>query len=119
MYAAVQKICLFSFILVNKTQFFGIFHPLFVKFLKKARRVRVLKQALQKQLIVCKMLHEIARHEFHVIEFREIENVRLRQHGRGNVQTLTNLRQIIKKVGVGQPLAKLVHDLLFNFSVDH
>ena len=96
-----------------------MYYRYFCQIFEKARRVRVLKQALQKQLIVCKMLHEIARHEFHVIEFREIENVRLRQHGRGNVQTLTNLRQIIKKVGVGQPLAKLVHDLLFNFSVDH
>ena len=98
---------------------FWHFSPAFCQIFEKARRVRVLKQALQKQLIVCKMLHEIARHEFHVIEFREIENVRLRQHGRGNVQTLTNLRQIIKKMRIGQLFGIVINKILLYMPVRH
>ena len=68
-------------------------------------------------MIVAERIHEIARNEFHVIEFREIENMRFRQHGRGDIQLVTNLRQILKKTRIGQFLGIFVYELFTDSAV--
>ena len=49
-------------------------------------------------MVVAKGLDEIARREFHVVEFCEIKNMRFRQYGRGDIQLLANVYQVIEKM---------------------
>ena len=70
-------------------------------------------------MVVAEVLDEIARREFHVVEFREIENVRFRQHGRGNIQLLANFREVIEKMRVGQFFVLFVYELFTDSAVRH
>jgi hypothetical protein len=54
-----------------------------------------------------------------VIEFRKIKNMRFRQHGRGDIQRLANVRQILEKVGIGQLFLVFIYKLLADSSVRH
>ena len=54
-----------------------------------------------------------------MIELRKIENMRFRQYGRGNIQQLTNIRQVVVKMGIRQLFGVFIYDLLADFSVRH
>ena len=70
-------------------------------------------------MVVTQTLHEIPSDKFDVIELRKIENMRLCQYGGGNIQLVTNIRQIIKKVGIGEPFRVLIYKLFTDFSIRH
>ena len=70
-------------------------------------------------MVVAEVLDEIARREFHVVEFREIENVRFRQHGRGDIERLTYLYHIIEKMRVRQFFRIFVYELFADSTVRH
>jgi hypothetical protein len=54
-----------------------------------------------------------------VIELRKIENMRFRQYGRGNIQQLTNIRQVVVKMGIRQLFGVFIYDLFTDFSFRH
>ena len=70
-------------------------------------------------MVVPQTLHEIPADKFDVIELRKIENMRFRQNGRGNIQLVANIRQIIEKVGIRKFFGVLVYKLFTDFSVRH
>ena len=63
-------------------------------------------------MVVAQTFHEIARKELHVIEFREVENMRFRQNGSGNIQFVTNLGEVIEKMRIRQFFGVFVYVLL-------
>lgn len=67
-------------------------------------------------MIVAEIFHEIPPDELHVVEFREIENVRFQKHGRGNVQLVTNVGEVVEKMRISQFFGVFVNELLFDFS---
>ena len=54
-----------------------------------------------------------------MIELRKIENMRFRQYGRGNIQQLTNIRQVVVKMGIRQLFGVFIYDLFTDFSIRH
>ncbi len=70
-------------------------------------------------MVVAQALYKIPRQEFDVVELGKIENMRLGQHGGGNIERQTNFRQIVKKTGISQPFVFLVNEILFYMSVRH
>ena len=62
-------------------------------------------------MVVAERFDEIARDKFHVIEFCEIKNMRFRKHGRGDIQIVANIHQIIEKVRIGKLFAVFVYVL--------
>ena len=65
------------------------------------------------------MLHEIARRELHMVEFRVVEDVRFRQNGRGNIELVANVREIFEKVRIGQFFRVFIYELFFDMTVCH
>ena len=74
---------------------------------------------LQKEVIVPQTLHKIPRGELYVVEFCKIENMRFRQNGGRHVQRVTNLRQIVEKVGIGEFFFVFIDELFLNMPVRH
>ena len=70
-------------------------------------------------MIVPKIFHKIAGDKFYVIEFRKVENVRFCQNGRGNIQLVTNIRQIIEKVRIRQLFLIFIYELFTDSAVRH
>lgn len=70
-------------------------------------------------MVVAKAFHEIARKKFHVVKLREIENMRLCQYGRRNIQLLTNFYHIIEEMRVGKPFAVFVYELFTDSAIRH
>jgi len=70
-------------------------------------------------MVVTQTLHKIPADKFDVIKLCEVKNVRLRQHGRGDIQLVTNIRQIIEKMGIREFFRVLVYELFTDFSFRH
>ena len=70
-------------------------------------------------MVIVQAFDEIARKEFHVIEFREIENMRFREYGRRDIQRLTNFRQVLEKMRIGQFFGVFVHVLFADSAACH
>jgi hypothetical protein len=70
-------------------------------------------------MIVSKRFHEIPRRKFDVIKLRKIKNMRFGQHGRGNIQRVTNVHQIIEKVRISQFFGILIYVLFFDMTFGH
>ena len=70
-------------------------------------------------MVVTERFHEIARDKLHVVELREVENMRLGKHGRGDIQLVTNVRQVLEKVRIGQLFGVLVYELFADSAVRH
>ena len=45
--------------------------------------------------------------------------MRFRQHGRGDIQRLTNIRQVIEKLRIGEFIVTLVYELFADSAVRH
>jgi hypothetical protein len=54
-----------------------------------------------------------------VVKLRKVKNVRLGQYGRGNIQPLTNLYQVIVKMRIGQLLGVFIYNLFADLTVRH
>lgn len=67
-------------------------------------------------MVVIEFLYEIAGSELDVIEFRKVENMRLQQHGRGDIQLVTNIREIVEKAGIREAFLFLIDELFSDFS---
>ena len=70
-------------------------------------------------MVIVQTFDEIARKEFHVIEFCEIKNMRFREYGCGNIQRLTNLRQVLEKMRICQFFGVFVHVLFADSAACH
>ena len=70
-------------------------------------------------MIVTQRLHKIPSDKFHVIEFCKIKNMRFRQHGRGNIQLVADLREVIEKMRIGQFFGIFIYVLFADSSVRH
>jgi hypothetical protein len=81
--------------------------------------LRFLIQVLQKQMVVAQTFHKITGNEFHVIELCKIENMRFRQHGRGDIQRMANVREIFEKVRIRQLFRVFIYELFADSSVRH
>lgn len=68
-------------------------------------------------MVVVERLDEIAGNEFDVIEFCKIEDMRFQEHGRRDVEFLTDIRKVIEKSGIGEAFRFFVDELFFDFSV--
>ena len=70
-------------------------------------------------MVVAQTLHEITRKELHVVKLGEVKKVRFRQHGRGDIEWLTNLYHIIEKVRIGQFFGVFIYELFADSTVRH
>ena len=70
-------------------------------------------------MIVPQAFDEIAGDELDVIEFCKIENMRFGQNGRRDIQRLTDLRQIVEKMRIGQFFGIFVYELFTDLAVRH
>ena len=70
-------------------------------------------------MVVTQTLYKIARNKLHVVKLRKIENVRFCQHGCGNVQCVTNVRQIIEKVRIREFFGVFIYELFTDSAVRH
>ena len=68
-------------------------------------------------MVVAERFHKIPLGKLYVIELRKIKNMRFRQHGSGHVKLVTNLYEIIEKVGIGKLFGVFVNELLFDMTV--
>lgn len=50
-----------------------------------------------------------------MIEFRKVENMRLQQHGRGDIQLVADVREIVEKAGIRETFLFLIDELVFGF----
>lgn len=72
----------------------------------------------QDKPVIVEALHKIAGEKIDVVELGKVEDVRFHQYGSGNVQRLTDFREIVEETGIGEPLVLFEDELLFDFSVD-
>lgn len=71
----------------------------------------------QKQIIEIYALDEVARQKAHVVELREIEDVRFQKDGRSDIHFVADAEKIVQKVRICQLFRVFVYDLLRDLSV--
>lgn len=72
---------------------------------------------LERELIEIKVFDKITGHKLDSVEFGKVENMRFHKDGRGHVERLTDLGEVVEKVGVSELLLLFVDELFFDSSV--
>ena len=62
---------------------------------------------------------KIPFYKLDVVKLRKVKNVRLGQYGRGNIQPLTYLYQVIVKMRIGQLFGVFIYNLFADLTVRH
>ena len=71
----------------------------------------------QHQLVEVYALGKVARKKPHGIELCIVEDMRLHEHGRADIQPLAYFRKIAEKSGVGELVLALICKLFYDFTV--
>lgn len=64
----------------------------------------------QKKAIEIHAFHKIAGQKFDVVEFREIENMRLQEHGRGDIHFVAYIHEIGQKMRIIEFFVRFIDD---------
>ena len=73
----------------------------------------------EQEIVEVYAFHEVARQKAHVVEFREVEDVRFQKDGRGDVQFVADVEKVVHKMRIGQLFGVFVYELPLYFSVFH
>lgn len=68
-------------------------------------------------MVVAQRFDEIAGGKLHVVKLGEVKNMRFGKHGRGDIQRVANLRQVLEKMRISQFFGVFVYELFADMTV--